>query len=244
MNTIKQDILVLEEMLKEWKEAKQSRLNAEDYGEEITKDIARDDRYIQALTTTIEALKALEEAGAEAPKLRVGEPTYLYRRRTITVVAGLKGIANEEFVRLTEEIARLKKRITRLKAELKWWHDLIHKHHNNETCPDLKTYVENLQKENEELRKEIPLNSEEKEMLKAIIEGKQARIDQLQKEVIASAGLKKDMSGQISQLQARLALMEKRAGVEEIHKILYQLRYASGMETAQAISKSILEGKK
>jgi len=42
-----------------------------------------------------------------------------------------------------------------LKAELKWWHELIEKHHKNRTCPDLKTYIENLQAENKRLREAL-----------------------------------------------------------------------------------------
>lgn len=42
--------------------------------------------------------------------------------------------------------------INLIEAELKWWHNLIRKHHNNKTCPDLKTYVENLQTENADLK--------------------------------------------------------------------------------------------
>ena len=45
--------------------------------------------------------------------------------------------------------------VARLNAELKWCHDLIHKYHDNRTCPDLKTYVENLQKEVAKLKARI-----------------------------------------------------------------------------------------
>ena len=40
-------------------------------------------------------------------------------------------------------------------AELKWWHDLIDKHHRNRTCPDLKTYVENIQSDCKKQAEEI-----------------------------------------------------------------------------------------
>jgi len=50
---------------------------------------------------------------------------------------------------------------TRLKEELAWWHNLIRKHHNNETCPNLKTYVENLQKENARLKQKEELEQKE-----------------------------------------------------------------------------------
>ncbi len=43
----------------------------------------------------------------------------------------------------------------KLEAELDWWRNLIRKHHDNKKCPDLKTYVENLQQENAKLKEEV-----------------------------------------------------------------------------------------
>ncbi|KKL62680.1 hypothetical protein LCGC14_2182790 [marine sediment metagenome] len=64
------EILVLEEMKKEWKEAKQSRLNAGNYGEGLTKDLARDNKYIAALTIAIQDKKALKETSDELPEAK------------------------------------------------------------------------------------------------------------------------------------------------------------------------------
>lgn len=52
-------------------------------------------------------------------------------------------------------VSQLKTENKRLQAELDWWHELIHKHHKNITCPDLKTYVENLQAENRALAEDL-----------------------------------------------------------------------------------------
>ena len=45
----------------------------------------------------------------------------------------------------TPIIAKDKRTIAELQEELNWWHNLIHKHHDNEKCPNLKSYVEGLQ---------------------------------------------------------------------------------------------------
>ncbi len=47
-----------------------------------------------------------------------------------------------------------------LQAQLDWWHELIHKHHDNEKCPDLKTYVENMQGENINLQAQLTTSTE------------------------------------------------------------------------------------
>lgn len=39
-----------------------------------------------------------------------------------------------------------------VRAELEWWHNLIDRHHDNEKCPSLKAYIENLEAENKELK--------------------------------------------------------------------------------------------
>ena len=60
-----------------------------------------------------------------------------------------------DYVELQNKYNTLKESVLgveELEKELEWWHNLISKHHDNKTCPNLKTYVENLQKENEALK--------------------------------------------------------------------------------------------
>jgi DNA repair exonuclease SbcCD ATPase subunit len=51
-----------------------------------------------------------------------------------------------------DKIKQLEAQNKVLQAELDWWHELINKHHKNVTCPDLRTYVEQLQAEVKELK--------------------------------------------------------------------------------------------
>lgn len=54
----------------------------------------------------------------------------------------------------TQVIVKLKEKLEEKKTELDWWHGLMKKYHNNDTCPSLRAYVGNLQSKLAEKEKE------------------------------------------------------------------------------------------
>jgi len=111
------DIDVLEEMKKEWIDARQSRLaEPKEYGEGLKEDVARDDRYIKTLDRAISVLKELEETDGELPKAKFYSKgaTYpeIYRKKPYQVGNEIREYAINEcripYLKLKQENKKLK----------------------------------------------------------------------------------------------------------------------------------------
>lgn len=101
--------------------------------------------FYNSLRTAISCMDRLEGVEKERDSLFIDN----HALKSVVESSGKDVVLLRLFLHNTREDVR------KLEKELKWWHNLISKHHDNDTCPNLKTYVENLQKEIVELKSNI-----------------------------------------------------------------------------------------